>query len=340
MAVMSCVFIPYPVKPDVVQSEAITLSAEHTMVTLSPRKLLEKIAKEIQGADDNIEVVDGLTFRDLAFPDGDWTLSRLLERDVCERVREQLDVAYLVLVGPMTFEEGEPKGHFLLSIGGYGAAQVDTESTLSAVIVDLQTQETVCQVTSEAHGKQTWAGLFYFVVTIPMTDPAAIRGLGDGVAKAITERAGAEPIRIAVMAGESVLESSTERTEAMEERINALKVRAEAGDAEAQLQLYYVERRDRSSLKWLCRAADQGQRHAQNELASEYRRGIHFVKRNLVEAYVWYSLAVQGGAIEYRDRLEELTAAMTPEQIDEAERQLDAWTPGQCERDLVGSNEY
>jgi len=122
-------------------------------------------------------------------------------------------------------------------------------------------------------------------------------------------------------------------------RKSNLFVDLKAGDAEAQLQLYYAERRDRSSLKWLCRAAEQGQRHAQNELASEYRRGIRFVKRNLVQAYVWYSLAVQGGAIEYRDRLEELTAAMTPEQIDEAERQLDAWTPGQCERDLVGSND-
>ena len=101
----------------------------------------------------------------------------------------------------MSYVEGEPRRHFGLWIGGYGAAQVDIESELAAVIVDLKTRETVSQVTSETHGTQTAAGLFYFVVTFPITDSAAIRGLGDEVARVITERAGSQPVRIAVLAG-------------------------------------------------------------------------------------------------------------------------------------------
>jgi len=68
---MSCVFIPYPTRPDVAQSEVITVADERTLVTLGPRKLLEKVTKEIQEANPAIDVVDGLTFRDVAFPEGD-----------------------------------------------------------------------------------------------------------------------------------------------------------------------------------------------------------------------------------------------------------------------------
>ena len=48
--VMGCVLIPYPTRPDVARSEAITIADDHTLVTLGPRKLLEKVTKEIQEA--------------------------------------------------------------------------------------------------------------------------------------------------------------------------------------------------------------------------------------------------------------------------------------------------
>lgn len=335
-----CVVVPYPVSPEVTQSEAITLSAEGTRVTVGPRRLLERVAKEIRDADPRIEIVDGLTFRDLAFPEGDWTLARLLEPETGARVREGLDVTYVVLVGAMSHEEGEPKGHFGLWIGGYGAAQADWKDRISAVVVDLRTAQTFRRISSEGRGKQTAAGLFYFVVTFPMTDSAAIHGLGEEVAEVIAERAGDGPVRIAVMAaetlhGDEANPTETPRTEAMDRRIEALQSAAEAGDAEAQLQLFYVERGHPSSLKWLCRAADQGQRHARRELAEQYVRGTYLVPRDPVQAQVWYRLAVEDGAEEYRGELDAITARLTPEQILEAERRHGAWAPGQCEQALA-----
>jgi len=360
MVVMSCVFIPYPVKPDVVQSETIPLSAEHTMVTLSPRKLLEKVTKEIKEANRNIEVVDGLTFRDVAFPEGDWNLARLLEPETCERVREQLGVDYLVLVGPMSYVEGEPRGHFVLWIGGYGAAQRDIESELAAVIVDLKTRETVSQVTSEAHGTQTAAGLFYFVLTIPITDSAAIRGLGDELARVITERAGSQPVRIAVLAGEPAADGDTEpaddelaiwnqgATSSMPsgspryEEIagltpDQLLAKAERGDAEARLQLYWSPRAP-NRLSWLCRAADQGHPDAQYRLGLLHQYGKEGITQDPVQAYMWYRLAAANGhhpaAVEAQALLEKLTAG----QAMEAEVFLLKWAPGQCALGLVSGD--
>ena len=119
-----------------------------------------------------------------------------------------------------------------------------------------------------------------------------------------------------------------------EREILASKKEAQVGDAAAMLQKYYVDRYSRSSLKWLCLAADQGYRLAQLELASQYARGTPMVEQDRVLAYVWYSLLIRSGADEYRDQRTKLTTAMTPVQISEAERQLADWRPGQCERNL------
>jgi hypothetical protein len=357
---MSCVFIPYPTRPDVAQSEVITVADERTLVTLGPRKLLEKVTKEIQEANPAIDVVDGLTFRDVAFPEGDWNLAGLLEPEACERVREQLGVDYLVLVGPMSYVEGEPKGHFGLWIGGYGAAQVDIESELAAVIVDLKTREAVSQVTSEAHGTQTAAGLFYFVVTFPITDSAAIRGLGDEVARVITERAGTQPVRIAVLAGEPTTDSDTEPADdelaIWNQRMTSsmpsgssryeeiagltqeqLLAKAERGDAEARLQLYWSPRA-LNRLGWLCRAADQGHPDAQYRLGLLHQHGKEGMTQDPVQAYMWYRLAAANGhhpaAVEAQALLEKLSAG----QAMEAEGLLQKWGPGQCELGLVSGD--
>lgn len=145
---------------------------------------------------------------------------------------------------------------------------------------------------------------------------------------------------------EAYFEARWERAKDIEERIKALQAPAEAGDAEAQLQLYYAERSrvgrlPRSSLKWLCRAADLGLQQAQSELAGEYLRG-NVVKHDKVQAQVWVTLAIQGGADwddrrERRlfDRQESLDATMTPNQKEEVKRRIDAWAPGQCEQALL-----
>lgn len=342
---LSCVPIPYPVKPDVVQSETITLSTQETLVTLGPRDLLEKVAKKIQEASHNIEVVDGLTFREIAFPEGGWTLSLLLEPENCEHVRNELDVTYLVLIGPMHHVEGKEKGGIAIFPLPFGAAQYDTESGLSAVIVNLRSREILCQLNAEAHGKMTTVAYVGFVFTIPLTNSAAIRGLADEVAKVITNEVGTQSVRIAVMAAEPTSDRvATMDAKQTQDCLNTLKVtkgkstlrtRAECGEANAQWYLYFTERADISSLKWLCRAADQGMSRAQIELAEQYEHATRMIHQDLAQSYIWYSLAARGGVEDSRSKLEKLTNNMTLEQIEEAEKKLAAWTPGQCEQALL-----
>jgi len=110
---------------------------------------------------------------------------------------------------------------------------------------------------------------------------------------------------------------------------------ATEGDPEAQLQLYYGNPDSTYGLKWLCRSADQGHPHAQNELASLYLQGRRGINRDVASAYLWYSLALRNGHEEYRWRIEEVARLMTPEQSAQAEEMLANWQPGECERKLI-----
>lgn len=111
--------------------------------------------------------------------------------------------------------------------------------------------------------------------------------------------------------------------------------RAKNGDPEAQLELYRVRRDPREKLKWLCRAADQGQHHAQKELADLYREGCGVINQDATRAYMWLSLAIQGGAVEYRSNLDAVIKTMSKGQLLEAEHMLSKWEPGQCARYLI-----
>lgn len=109
---------------------------------------------------------------------------------------------------------------------------------------------------------------------------------------------------------------------------------ANAGDADAQLELYYVNLASPNRFKWLCRSADQGNPHAQIEVARLYRQGVGSIEVDLRKAYVWYKLAVRNGHEEYQWKLNEVTESLTSEQLVEAEQIFANWQPGQCERAL------
>ena len=59
------------------------------------------------------------------------------------------------------------------------------------------------------------------------------------------------------------------------------------------------------------------------------------INQDRMRAYVWFSLALQGGAEEYRSNLDSVIKSMSQAQLTEAERMLTNWGPGQCEHDLV-----
>lgn len=117
-----------------------------------------------------------------------------------------------------------------------------------------------------------------------------------------------------------------------------LENRAQAGDPEAQLQLYHLDQVPHERLKWLCRSADQGYPAAQLEVGRLHWKGVQGVKQDLRIAYVWYSLAARGG---YKDwdvwELRSLKSKMTPDQTIEATNMLEDWQPGQCEHSLVAA---
>src|SRR5450631_1109491 len=116
-----------------------------------------------------------------------------------------------------------------------------------------------------------------------------------------------------------------------ERKIADLTARANAGDAQAQLDLAnaYLTGKDtakdeRMGLSYLEKSARQGLPRAQFEM------GEHIVHQaapvDYSKAYMWYTLARRGGDKHSQKALKELTAKMTPEQIQAGQVLVDGWT--------------
>jgi hypothetical protein len=199
--IMSCgAAVPSKAIPKVTRIEKVVLP-ENTMVTLGPRRLLSEISHEIEESGANIEVIDGLLFRDTAFPNGGWTLQELLNPKTCSEVNRQLNVNYLVLVGSSKVTSEEEEGFMIPLL--VGAMSVESASTLSAVIFDLGSGDQICQITSEARGKErVFAYVIFVVGSVPQIKTASIEGLANEVISVITELGAQETKRIAIMAAE------------------------------------------------------------------------------------------------------------------------------------------
>jgi hypothetical protein len=157
------------------------------------------------------------------------------------------------------------------------------------------------------------------------------------------------------------IENNQDHTNKRELLSTSLKSKAEAGDAEAQYHLFLLE--DRIPVKWLCRAADQEYFNARLELAYLYGSGAYGFPQDFKRSYVWYRLAGSGEHREAVDKwikklkkpsfwnagkvcevaqacyiasqIVQLQGLLTPAEVSEAERILDNWKPGLCERDLL-----
>jgi TPR repeat protein len=88
-----------------------------------------------------------------------------------------------------------------------------------------------------------------------------------------------------------------------------------------------------------CPNADLGHTEAQKRIGDLYYLGLLGLERDLIRSYVWFSLADKGGNNGATEQLDELTSELSPQQLDEAQMQLEAWEPGQCIRDLMGAIE-
>ena len=84
----------------------------------------------------------------------------------------------------------------------------------------------------------------------------------------------------------------------------------------------YVE-----AARWFMKSAMQNNAEGQALLSLMYFEGKG-VTRDLVQAYMWVNLAAAKGDPKYEKTREVLAQAMTPSQIDEAQRLTREWKPG------------
>ncbi len=201
-----CVIVPHPVAPHTERAEEIRL-ADDILVSVGPRRLLEKITDKVSKRRKDITVVDALTFRDAAFPDGGWQLADLLERGNAARVGSELDVQFLILIGAGNIEKlGEDKGVYVPGL--IGLQYTERTSVLSVLVIDLPNAQPVAQYRIEASGKLGMANwVIFFAIKVPMTESAVLRGLMDALDKSVAVQTGRDKTRIAILAAEADADS-------------------------------------------------------------------------------------------------------------------------------------
>lgn len=173
-----------------------------TLVTVGPRRLLDLLSERISSVAPELKRVDGLRFRDTAFPQGGWRLRDLLETGNRTRVVRELGVDHLVLVSPLVYTVGEESGFFVPLVAG--AQSADHKATLSATVYDLKSGLALRRIDSAATGKER---VYSYVILFSGTTPHVVTPLLDAMVKEIVDTLGAAKgqgaSRIAILAAES-----------------------------------------------------------------------------------------------------------------------------------------
>ncbi len=102
-----------------------------------------------------------------------------------------------------------------------------------------------------------------------------------------------------------------------------------ASSATAEVRVAY-EGYPNEAWQGLCKDAERGDAMARRAIGLHYWRGWWPTERNVVQAYLWLSLAMHANdsaAAIFRDRLGN---EMNGDEIVEAERRLRRWKPGRC----------
>jgi hypothetical protein len=202
VSLSACVIIPYSPESEQALSEEVQFPIDDLLVTVGPRKRLEEVSKAISNTSDRISIVDPVEFRDVAFPDGDWRLTRLLEKGTGQRIFQALGVRYLVLMGELKEAVTNEQGGVGIWVGFYGAGSADYEATLSAILIDLQNERAIYDIQSTAEGAGGGVGLFYGLFIAPDSVGSAEKGLAHKIVDVLEALEQSEIIRIAVLASE------------------------------------------------------------------------------------------------------------------------------------------
>lgn len=114
------------------------------------------------------------------------------------------------------------------------------------------------------------------------------------------------------------------------QQAEALRIRAEEGDSEAQYEMGWRQAigmglalNDSEALRWLRLAAEQGHRLAQNNLGARYATGDG-MERNAAEAYFWFCQAAKRGDRKAAKNRDSMAKELSKEQLAAAKARLSA----------------
>ncbi len=118
------------------------------------------------------------------------------------------------------------------------------------------------------------------------------------------------------------------------EAARLVRLGALAGDRKAMWSYAHALDDPKKARVWFCRAANEGLPAAQYHLGNSYHHGNHPIARDVVQAYLWYSLS--GASMDTRV-LTNFIAEMTPDQIIEAQRLVVEWKPNPTECETIAA---
>jgi uncharacterized protein len=131
----------------------------------------------------------------------------------------------------------------------------------------------------------------------------------------------------------AVVQLAAQQTKADQKPIKEVKAKAEAGDAETQVQLGLrydkgegVAKDQVEAAKWFRKAAEQNYAKAQYNLGVCYEEGGG-VAKDWVESYRWLLLAASQGDEDAKKNMTELESKLTPEQIAQGQKRAREFKP-------------
>ena len=215
-----------------------------------------------------------------------------------------------------------------------GVGTTEPRTTVKALIFEWTTARVVHQVDLVAQGKG--GGLVWIVLPLglfPETESKTAAILGGLASQKILELSDSENPRLLFLLGGS---AATEGGEAGLKSIELLQ-KAEEGNSEAQLQLYYrtIAKDEETAHRWLCRSAEQGHPDARYRLALLFENGNEKCPQDFTRAYVWYLLAAESGHHWGEPNARRIqTEYLSTEGLLEARQKFSDWRPGDCATDL------
>src|SRR5438552_270758 len=132
----------------------------------------------------------------------------------------------------------------------------------------------------------------------------------------------------------AVVQLAAQQTKADQKPIEEVKAKAEAGDAESQVELGLrydkgagVVKDHAEAAKWYRKAAEQNDAAAQYNLGISYERGDG-VAEDWVEAYKWLLLAARQGVEAPKEHMTVLESKLlTPEQVAQGQKRAREFKP-------------